>query len=68
MLDLVADGQNNERIAQRLFISKRTVEHHVGSLLAKLGLSSRAELVGYALRVADRGRPGTGTPTAPQAL
>ena len=51
VLDLVADGQNNERIAQRLFISKRTVEHHVGSLLAKLGLSSRAELVGCALPI-----------------
>jgi len=33
-----------------LVISKRTVEHHIGSILAKLGLSTRAQAQAYAVR------------------
>ena len=35
-------------IGERLFISPKTVEHHVGRILAKLGLPSRARAVAYA--------------------
>jgi DNA-binding CsgD family transcriptional regulator len=45
VLALVADGLPNAVIAQRLFLSPRTVETHVARLLAKTGAAGRAELV-----------------------
>ncbi|GAA1864970.1 hypothetical protein GCM10009715_10190 [Paeniglutamicibacter psychrophenolicus] len=50
VLKLVAEGWSNGRIAAHLFISKRTVEHHVGNILAKLGHTTRAEAQAYAAR------------------
>jgi DNA-binding CsgD family transcriptional regulator/tetratricopeptide (TPR) repeat protein len=47
---LVAMGFNNDAIAARLFISHRTVEHHVSSIIAKLGMSGRAQVAAYAER------------------
>jgi DNA-binding CsgD family transcriptional regulator/tetratricopeptide (TPR) repeat protein len=41
ILELLSDGQSNEEIAASLFISVRTVEHHVSAILAKLGASTR---------------------------
>jgi DNA-binding CsgD family transcriptional regulator/Tfp pilus assembly protein PilF len=45
---LVAEGLGNKEIAGRLFITRKTVEHHVSSILAKLGLSGRTELAASA--------------------
>jgi DNA-binding CsgD family transcriptional regulator len=42
--ELVAAGATNPEIATRLFLSRKTVEHHVSNALAKLGLHSRTEL------------------------
>jgi DNA-binding NarL/FixJ family response regulator len=40
-LRLVAEGLTDKEIADRLFISRRTVSKHVESILAKLGVESR---------------------------
>jgi DNA-binding NarL/FixJ family response regulator len=40
---LVANGHTNREIARELFLSPRTVEMHVGSILVKLDCRSRAE-------------------------
>jgi len=50
VLDLLADGLSNKRIAARLEISEHTAKFHVNSILAKLGASSRTEAVVVAAR------------------
>jgi DNA-binding CsgD family transcriptional regulator len=47
---LVARGFSNAEIAQRLFISPKTVETHIASLVAKTGQTGRRELVAHAAR------------------
>jgi predicted ATPase/DNA-binding CsgD family transcriptional regulator len=44
---LVADGLTNKEIGGRLFISERTVDSHVRSILNKLGFSSRAQIAAW---------------------
>jgi DNA-binding CsgD family transcriptional regulator len=43
VLSLLAEGLPNRKISERLFISERTVDHHVSSVLAKIGVTTRAE-------------------------
>lgn len=50
VLELLSHGLSNFDIGARLFISPKTVEHHVGRILSKLGLRNRAEAVAWALR------------------
>ncbi|MFQ5808764.1 MAG: response regulator transcription factor, partial [Armatimonadota bacterium] len=55
---LLALGHTNNEIAEKLFISVRTVESHRANIMSKLELGSRADLVRFAM---DNGlvRPGT---------
>jgi len=48
IVELVASGKTNIEIAERLFLSPRTVERHVGNMLQKLGYRSRVELAAEA--------------------
>ena len=50
VLALVAEGLNNDELAQRLVISKATARTHVGNILTKLGARDRAQLVVIAYR------------------
>jgi DNA-binding NarL/FixJ family response regulator len=50
VVGLVADGLSNRAIADRLFISEATVRNHVTSILDKVQLRNRSELVVFAFR------------------
>jgi DNA-binding NarL/FixJ family response regulator len=45
VLELVAQGLDNRRIASRLEITEKTVRNYVSSVLEKLGFRSRAEAI-----------------------
>jgi DNA-binding NarL/FixJ family response regulator len=48
VLEAVRDGLSNPEIAARLYLSRKTVEKHVGSLMNKLGVRARAQLAAIA--------------------
>lgn len=50
ILRLIGQGATNKEIAERLFISEKTVKNHVSSLLHKLELEGRTQAAIYALR------------------
>ncbi|MGH8925378.1 MAG: ATP-binding protein [Acidimicrobiia bacterium] len=48
VLELMADGLTNAEIADRLYLTKKTVEHHVAAILQKTGVDSRAKAIASA--------------------
>ena len=57
VVELLAQGVTNKDVAQRLFLSVRTVEAHLRSSYAKLGVRSRTEAVLWAIRQQGEGEP-----------
>jgi DNA-binding NarL/FixJ family response regulator len=49
VLGLVVQGMQNAEIAERLYLSPRTVGHHVSAILRKLGVRTRTEAVADAV-------------------
>lgn len=50
ILRLVAEGCDNDQIAERLYLSPRTVKNHVSSILSKLDMDNRVQAAVYAVR------------------
>jgi len=65
VLDLICGGHTNAEIAERLFISAKTVDHHVSAILAKLDAPTRGAAAAQAVRLGLAGvaeaLPRTGT-------
>ena len=51
VLVLLSEGLSDREISRRLFISERTVGHHVSAVLAKIGVSSRTAAAREAARM-----------------
>lgn len=61
VLDLIAGGLNNTEIAQRLFLSGKTVRNHVSNIFSKLQVADRAQAIVRAREAGlgqDKRRPG----------
>ena len=53
VLRLIVEGKNNEEIAEKLFLSVRTVEKHITNIYSKMGISgksARAYVASYAIK------------------
>jgi DNA-binding NarL/FixJ family response regulator len=50
VLRLLAQGLDNQTIAQKLVVTRRTVQNHVSNIYGKLGVASRTEAMAYAIR------------------
>ncbi len=57
ILELIADGFTNREIGEQLYLSERTVKHHVSDILGKLGLTRRVEAAAFAIRRAAKRPP-----------
>jgi DNA-binding CsgD family transcriptional regulator len=66
VLALVAAGLRNGQIAERLFLSPRTVDHHVSAILRKLGAGTRGEAASMGIRLGllNMGGPTDAAPTS----
>ena len=68
MLRLVAAGRTDRQIAATLFLSPRTVQHHVAGALAKLGVGTRVAAVAVAQAAGLLSPDPPAAPWAPPGL
>jgi two-component system, NarL family, response regulator DevR len=59
ILEFISEGLTNRQIAQKMYLSEKTVKNYVSNLLSKLGMSRRTEAAVYAVRQGSR-RPDLG--------
>lgn len=57
VLACVAEGMTNQEIAEKLYISARTVETHKTNIMQKLGIEDTAKLIRYAVETKMKGHP-----------
>ena len=50
VLEMIAEGLTNREIGERLYLSEKTVKHHVSDILGKLGFARRVEAAAFAVR------------------
>jgi len=50
IIKLIAEGKSHKEVAELLFISNRTVEHHRENMIKKLNVKKTADLVKYAIQ------------------
>ncbi|MFF4577499.1 response regulator [Streptomyces sp. NPDC001389] len=60
IMDLIASGMSNQRIAAACFISEKTVKNHINRIFAKLQSTSRSEAIAHWLGTARPGVSGHG--------
>jgi DNA-binding NarL/FixJ family response regulator len=60
-LELVGEGLTNRQIAERMFLTEKTIKNYVSSVLAKLGMQRRTQVAAFAARLA--GQDGGSTDT-----
>ena len=56
MTQFVAEGATNKEVAERLFLSPRTIDYHLRKIFTKLGITSRSELIRLSLVEGDSAR------------
>jgi DNA-binding CsgD family transcriptional regulator/tetratricopeptide (TPR) repeat protein len=66
VLGLIVGGLTNAEIAAKLFISAKTVEHHVSAILAKLGVPSRGAAATWAQKLGPAPLPDLHRPPSPR--
>jgi DNA-binding NarL/FixJ family response regulator len=59
VLALLAEGHTNSEIAERLYLSERTAEHHVSAILTKLDVKSRRDAARAAQAYREIAEPAT---------
>jgi two-component system, NarL family, response regulator DevR len=57
ILTLIAEGLTNREIAAQVYLSEKTVKHHVSDILAKLGVSRRSQAASFAVRLEAQQSP-----------
>jgi DNA-binding NarL/FixJ family response regulator len=62
-LELVGEGLTNRQIAERMFLTEKTIKNYVSAVLAKLGMQRRTQVAAFAARLAGQDGGSTDPPS-----